>query len=84
MTSHTEIPVDHKYPPSSSPIFFGGAKQDRVCRPEAGEEVLKRPEFKEHKITVKVYDADHWLIWSVAGELNRDLDAWMEGFAPAP
>ena len=75
----SEIPEDRKFPPASSPIFFGAAKQDYICLPQLGLAGLHRPRFKDHAITIKEYDADHWLLLSVPQEITRDLEAWVEG-----
>ena len=67
------------FPPSSAPIFFGGAKQDVICTPATGYATFGQKEFQDHSVTTKEYDADHWLILSKADEISRDLEAWIEG-----
>ncbi|KAI0073927.1 epoxide hydrolase [Panus rudis PR-1116 ss-1] len=65
-------------PPKSSPIFYGAALQDYICTSTAALKTLAREELKDHKITVKEYQADHWLILSEADAIKRDLSEWVE------
>ncbi|PSR87081.1 hypothetical protein PHLCEN_2v5251 [Hermanssonia centrifuga] len=73
-----KIPSTQVVPPSSSPIFFGAAKQDRICLPEIGYQTFSDKSFNNHTVTTHEYDADHWLILSKPDEINRDLEAWIE------
>lgn len=81
-SSDAEIPPERAYPPKSAPIFFGAALNDYVCVPSRNIAAFKNEKFKDHQVTIKEYDADHWLILSKADEIARDLEAWIEGFAP--
>lgn len=74
------IPADRAYPPAGTPIFFGAAKNDYVCVPSDGYEAFKDEHFAEGQVTMKEYDADHWLILSKVNEISRDLEAWIKGF----
>ncbi len=78
LNSVAEIPSTQVVPPSSSPIFFGAAKQDRICLPEIGYQTFSDKSFNNHTVTTHEYDADHWLILSKPDEINRDLEAWIE------
>jgi soluble epoxide hydrolase / lipid-phosphate phosphatase len=77
-TFSLDIPPDRTFPPVTSPIFFGAASNDYVCLPAVGHAAFKKPQFRDHKITQKEYDADHWLILSKADEIAHDLEAWIE------
>jgi soluble epoxide hydrolase / lipid-phosphate phosphatase len=77
---YAEIPPERMYPPVSAPIFFGVGQLDYVCTPALGNAQFGKPEFKQHKVTTKEYDADHWFILSKPEQLSRDLVAWIEGF----
>lgn len=79
LTERTVIPDDRKFPPASAPIFFGAARDDQVCIARLGIEGFQRPQFKDHKVTIHEYDADHWLVLSVPKEITHDLEAWIEG-----
>ena len=81
---YVEIPPGHEYPPASAPIFYGAAKHDCVCIPAAGYAAFKADGFKDHQVTIKEYDADHWLILSKGDEIRLDLEAWIEGFTSSP
>ena len=39
--------------------------------------------FKAHTITRHDFDADHWLMYSNAGEVCVELDRWLEGVVKA-
>ncbi|KAL4244179.1 AB hydrolase superfamily protein [Abortiporus biennis] len=74
-----KVPKSDYYPPASSPIFFGAARYDRICLPSIGVDLFESDAFKDHNVTVKEYDGDHWLILSHADQINRDLEAWITG-----
>lgn len=80
-TKYTEIPPERAYPPASAPIFYGAAIHDYICLAANGHAAFNADGFKNHSVTIKDYDADHWLILSKADEINHDLEAWIEGFA---
>lgn len=46
------------------------------------KKVFTAPQFKDHQITIRDFDADHWLILSHADEINRELDGWLQGVVP--
>lgn len=73
-----KVPRSNQFPPSSCPIFFGAALQDYICTAAAGKHVFKRKEFANHDITVRDFDADHWLILSMPDQINRELGQWLE------
>lgn len=62
----------------SAPIFFGAALKDYICIVEQGYEWFATDEFKEHDITIRNFDGDHWIILSHADEINRELKKWLE------
>lgn len=74
------IPQDRRFPPVSSPLFFGAALKDVVCIPAIGAPSMKQPSLKDHNVTIKEYDKDHWLILhpETAEAVKRDLNAWIE------
>ncbi|GJE89531.1 alpha/beta hydrolase [Phanerochaete sordida] len=72
------IPDDRKFPPARAPIYFGIAQQDAICLPEIGYQTFANEGFKNHSITIKEYDAAHWLIISEAAEIASDLEGWLE------
>ncbi|KAL4245621.1 AB hydrolase superfamily protein [Abortiporus biennis] len=72
------VPLNQSLPPASTPIFFGGAKYDYVCRSDMGTRLFASDMFKKHNVTIREFEADHWLILSVHKEVNRELEAWLE------
>lgn len=76
-----QILPERAVPPKDAPVFFGAANKDYICIPALAYATFKKDEWKDHKITIKEYDADHWLILSHADQVSRDLEAWIEGFA---
>ena len=75
------IPKERYLPPTSSPIFFGASLKDYICVAAMQKGIMADPKFKDHNVTIREYDADHWLILSKASEIGPDLDAWIKGFA---
>ncbi|THH32678.1 hypothetical protein EUX98_g1521 [Antrodiella citrinella] len=73
------VPLDRYLPPTSTPLFFGAALHDVICQPQIGKFVFGLEQFKNHNITIKEFEGDHWLILSHGEELARELDAWVEG-----
>ena len=43
--------------------------------------MFKSDAFKGHQVTIKNYDADHWLILSKGPQISHDLEAWILGFS---
>ena len=80
--SSSDIPPERAFPPKDAPVFFGAANKDYICLPAIGYGIFNGDSFKDHKVTIKEYDADHWLILSHAQQLTRDLEEWIERFAP--
>ena len=76
------IPEVRRLPPTSSPIFFGAALKDYICLAPMQKQVFIDPRFKDHQVTIKDFDADHWLILSHADEISRELDSWLQGVIP--
>jgi soluble epoxide hydrolase/lipid-phosphate phosphatase len=60
----------------NKPVFFGAGKRDYICVVDGQVATAKKfcPD-----LVVKEYDSDHWVIWSHAEEVNRDLLQWVEG-----
>ncbi|KAJ3556465.1 hypothetical protein NM688_g2016 [Phlebia brevispora] len=73
------VPADHALPPKSAPLFFGAAKNDYISVAAFGYSVFGNEEFKEHSVTIRDFDADHWLILSKGSEIARELGSWIEG-----
>lgn len=62
----------------SAPIFFGAALKDYICIAEQAYERFAAEEFKNHNITIRDFDGDHWIILSHADEINKELKKWFE------
>ncbi|KAI0341819.1 alpha/beta-hydrolase [Trametopsis cervina] len=73
------IPEGRRFPPVHAPIFFGAAIHDPVCVPTLGYETFAAEEFKQHNITIHDFNGDHWLIFSCADSINKELLRWIEG-----
>lgn len=78
ITSITDVPPERALPPKSAPIFFAGGKQDCVCLVSVAHALFADEAFKHHHITIRDYDADHWLNLSHADEITRELERWIE------
>ncbi len=72
------IPEDRRFPPATSPIFFGAAQHDKVCVPQQGYEIFSSQPFQNHSVTIREFDGDHWIILSCADEINKELLRWIE------
>ncbi|KZP02305.1 alpha/beta-hydrolase, partial [Athelia psychrophila] len=59
----------------SQPVFFGGCKQDFVCRPELAKPAL---DAYAKKLTYREFDGDHWTLISHPKDVNRELLSWIE------
>ncbi|KAI0791304.1 alpha/beta-hydrolase [Abortiporus biennis] len=68
-----KIPPSRYLPPVSSPLFFGTALKDAVSIPAP-----KSSAFKNHKVTMKEYDSDHWVILSFVDQTCQDLEQWIQ------
>lgn len=75
----TEVPPARILPPKTAPLFFGGAKHDFLCVAENGYTVFRSETFGEHDVTIREFDADHWIILSKADEVCREVESWIEG-----
>ncbi|KAI0348477.1 alpha/beta-hydrolase [Trametopsis cervina] len=73
------IPENHRFPPVNVPIFFGAARDDGVCTPQLGYDAFAVEEFKHHNVTIREFDGGHWIIFSHADEINKELLSWIEG-----
>ena len=73
------IPPERAFPPQTAPVFFGGALQDYVCLASIGRRTMEGEEFKDHNVTIRDFDADHWLVFSKAGEICQELENWIKG-----
>lgn len=69
---HSVIPEDRAT--ITQPVFFGACAKDYVCVP-----ALNRLGTEKYctNLTQKEYDADHWVCFSHADQLNKDLLAWI-------
>lgn len=74
--------MDRYLPPTTSPIFFGAALKDYICLAPLQKRTFADPKFKDHQVTIRDFDADHWLILSHADEINKELDTWLESVIP--
>lgn len=79
ITMHAVIPPERALPPPTSPLFFGAALQDYICRAGPGRQIMEGEEFKQHNVTIRDFDADHWLVFSKADEVCKELESWIEG-----
>ena len=73
-----EIPPERYFPPKVCPVFYGAAKQDSLCLPQIGYDMMGDAGFKDHNVTIREFDADHWLILSKAEEVCEELEKWIE------
>ncbi|THH32677.1 hypothetical protein EUX98_g1520 [Antrodiella citrinella] len=71
------ITLDRYFPPTSTPLFFGAALHDVICAPQIGKFMFGLEQFKNHNITIKDFEGDHWLILSHGQEIARELDSWV-------
>ena len=71
-------PLAQYFPPKSSPIFFGAAAKDGIALAALGKYVFTSEPYKEHNVTIRDFDGDHWIIFSHADEINRELGLWLE------
>ncbi|KAG6812244.1 hypothetical protein H0H92_003784 [Tricholoma furcatifolium] len=59
------------------PVFFGAALRDCICLPAMQKAVtiqnVKGP------LTVRDFDAAHWLLWEDKDKLNQELLEWIRG-----
>lgn len=74
---------DKTVPPENikvkQPVFYGAATKDYVCL--AGPSAASLEQTCLGPKTVKEYDADHWVIFSHAKEVNKDLLEWIESLS---
>lgn len=64
--------------PIGKPVFFGSALNDPVCLPATFKK--NHNEFCAN-LTVRDYEAGHWVMLEAHEKVNRDLLAWIEGTA---
>ncbi|KAH8105367.1 epoxide hydrolase [Cristinia sonorae] len=77
------LPLERRLPPVTTPVFFGVGQSDVICTPTLGRVVFASEPFKQHKITIKEFDGDHWFIISNGEDIARELDAWVAGVVVA-
>ncbi|KAI0047474.1 alpha/beta-hydrolase [Auriscalpium vulgare] len=63
--------------PIQQPVFFAASALDEACIPVLGTLGLKA--FVKGPLTVKEFQADHWVILSHSQELSEALEKWIEG-----
>lgn len=73
------IPDELAFPPKTAPLFFAGALQDYLCLAEEGHQTMQIPQLKDHDVTIRDFDSDHWLILSKAEEVCLELESWIQG-----
>ncbi|TCD64700.1 hypothetical protein EIP91_003774 [Steccherinum ochraceum] len=75
-----KIPESRRIPPLSSPLFFGAGLKDGVCHPTYGKAEMTREELKNHNVTIREFDGDHWIMLSpdTADKINQELELWIE------
>ncbi|KAJ3557328.1 hypothetical protein NM688_g1530 [Phlebia brevispora] len=66
-------------PPAHAPIFHGAATKDTNCVAANGHALFESEEFRQHSVTIRDFEADHWLIFSHAADICRELESWIEG-----
>jgi soluble epoxide hydrolase/lipid-phosphate phosphatase len=62
----------------AQPVFFGAAAQDYLCPPALQSALTSKHCRGLTDKSRKTYDGDHWIIFSHADEINRDLLEWIE------
>ncbi|KAI0341820.1 alpha/beta-hydrolase [Trametopsis cervina] len=73
------IPENRRFPPVDAPLFFGAAKRDTVCLSQVGYDEFAAEELKHHNITIREFDGGHWIVFSHADEISKELLDWIEG-----
>ncbi|KAJ3557331.1 hypothetical protein NM688_g1528 [Phlebia brevispora] len=73
-----QLPPERAWPPAHSPIFFGAATKDYLCVAANGHALFGSEQFKHHNVTVRDFEANHWLIFSHAEDICRELESWIE------
>lgn len=76
----TAISQSRKFPPVSSPLFFGAALRDVICTAPLGKAAMANKGLRNHSITVKEFDGDHWVLQNpdTAAAISHELDAWIQ------
>ena len=75
---YTVAPPERAYPPKTSPIFFGATLRDHVCVPEFGYFTMKSEPLKDHDVTIRDFDASHWVMLSHPKETCQELESWLQ------
>ena len=57
------------------PVFFGGALNDVICIPAQYEQSM--PQYVSN-LTIRTYDASHWLHLEKKDEVNKDIKEWLQ------
>ncbi|KAJ3555945.1 hypothetical protein NM688_g2295 [Phlebia brevispora] len=73
-----QVPLERAWPPAHAPIFFGAATKDYICATANGHALLGGEKFKHHNVTIRDFEADHWLMYSHAEDVCRELESWIE------
>ena len=58
-------------------MVYGAEKHDTLCMPQIGYDAMGDVGFKEHNVTIREFDSDHWLIMSKAQEVSEELEKWI-------
>ncbi|KAG6829036.1 hypothetical protein H0H87_012823 [Tephrocybe sp. NHM501043] len=59
------------------PVFLGAALKDFVCLAPLQKAVLTQ--VAKGPLTVKDFDAGHWLLWEEKEKVNQELLQWVQG-----
>lgn len=63
--------------PIQQPVFFGAAMKDYVCLGAVGK--ASAAQYCKGPLTIKEFDAGHWLMWEEKDKLNGELLEWIKG-----
>jgi soluble epoxide hydrolase / lipid-phosphate phosphatase len=64
------------YQTTTKPVIFVGSSRDEICASKLIHGSMEM--FAKGSYTFREFDADHWVIWSHADELNRELLTWIK------
>ena len=74
--------MDRLLPPADAPLFFGAAMKDWVCVASLGYAVMRDKAFEKHDVTIRQFESDHWVLFSVPDEVCRAIEDWIEHSLP--
>jgi len=63
--------------PIQQPVFFGGALRDTVCLAAIGK--VTAAQFCKGPLTIREFDAGHWVMWEEKDTVNQELLKWIQG-----